>query len=100
LAGAWQSALLLRYAVLTLLAIHFIQLNWWWPILVPALFVGFLAMRSLLTLWRNRKRFPAGVLKNALRFLALIPLLAMLDVATIIGTVDWFAQEKLGHELK
>lgn len=95
LAEAWQSALLVRYAVLTLLAIDFIQLTRWWPVLVPALFGGFLTLRSMATLWRNRKRFPCGPLRNVFRFVALVPLLGMLDVATMIGTIDWLAKDRL-----
>ncbi|MCU1266343.1 MAG: glycosyl transferase family 2 [Acidobacteria bacterium] len=91
----WQAAILIRYAVLLLGAIILAAFTGWWPIVLVTLLVLLLTARSLAALWRNRKRFPAGIGRNLRRLLLLIPILIVLDAATVVGTVDWIVRDKL-----
>jgi glycosyltransferase involved in cell wall biosynthesis len=92
----WQAAILIRYSLLLLGAIIVASFTGWWPIVLLALLVLLLTARSLVALWRNRKRFPAGIGRNIRRLVLLIPILLVLDAATAVGTVDWIVRDKLG----
>jgi len=91
----WQAAILIRYAVVLLSAFVVAAFTGWWPIVTLALLLLLLVARSVVALWRNRKRFPAGIGRSIRRLLLLIPLLMVLDAATILGTVDWIVRDKL-----
>ena len=91
----WQAAILIRYALVLLSAVVVAAFTGWWPIVIPSLVLLLLTARSVLALWRNRERFPAGIGRSVRRLLLLIPLLLVLDAATILGTVDWIIRDKL-----
>jgi hypothetical protein len=52
--------------------------------------------RASVAIWRNRLCYPGGILEDALRLIVLVPLIAMLDAATFIGTLQWTVKDKLG----
>jgi hypothetical protein len=54
-----------------------------------------LAARAAVAIWRNRSCYPAGIFENVVRMLVLMPLIAMLDAATIIGTLQWAVTPKM-----
>ena len=95
LGGQWQTAILMRYVALLLCVLVASLFTRWWPILALGLFVALLGARSLAALSRNRRRFPARISRNLRRLLLLIPLLVILDTATIVGTLDWIIRDKL-----
>lgn len=92
----WQAKVLARYGVLILLSVILIALTKWWPLFSAALLLMMLTGRGLISLWRNRSRYPAGLGRNAVRLLVLVPLLATIDAATILGVVQWLIIDKLG----
>jgi glycosyltransferase involved in cell wall biosynthesis len=92
----WQAAIMIRYAVVLLSAFVAAVFTRWWPIITLAVLLLLLVTRAIAALWRNRKTFPAGIGRSISRLLMLIPLLAVLDAATILGTVDWIVRDKFG----
>ncbi|MEP6819468.1 MAG: hypothetical protein ABJA18_08020 [bacterium] len=65
--------------------------------LVPlVLWLLMLGARATVAIWRNRACYPAGLFENAVRMLVLIPIIATLDAATIIGTLQWALKDKPG----
>jgi glycosyltransferase involved in cell wall biosynthesis len=92
----WQAKVLARYGVLIIFSVVLIGLTKWWLLIGAGLLLTMLKVRALIALWRNRSRYPAGPGRNALRLLVLMPLLATIDAATILGVVRWLIVDKLG----
>jgi glycosyltransferase involved in cell wall biosynthesis len=85
----WQATILTRYAVLLvlLLAALLIDPRWVWvPILAWLLM---LALRAFVSIRRNRHCYPASFLRNLARAVLIMCVLAALDAAAIIGSVQW-----------
>ena len=57
---------------------------------------GNAAARATVAIWRNRLCYPGGLFKNVVRLLVLIPLIALLDAATVTGTLQWAVRDKAG----
>jgi glycosyltransferase involved in cell wall biosynthesis len=92
----WQALVLARYGLLMLCAAILFGLTSWWPIITLALFLLMLIARAIVALRRNRRRYPAGLVRNAARLLVLIPLLATIDAATILGVAAWLVRDQAG----
>ena len=90
----WQAAIFKRYALLLATALSAFWLGTRWLLVTLLLWLLLLAARGLVAIWRNRACYPAGLLKNAVRLLVLIPLLGMIDAATITGTLAWAVRDK------
>ena len=85
----WQKTILSRYLVLSVLAvvIALIQPRWLW---VPfVLWVAMLAARAVVSIWRNRFSYPASLSRNLKRLPVLIFLIAVLDSASLLGSIQW-----------
>jgi glycosyltransferase involved in cell wall biosynthesis len=91
----WQASLLARYGLLVVCAAISLGLTSWWPIITVGLFLLMLIARAILALWRNRRRYPAGLVRNTARLLVLVPLLATIDAATIVGVTAWLVLDVL-----
>lgn len=92
----WQAAIFKRYALLVLYALLGLAfVRRWWLVTVVALWLVMLAARAALSLWRNRRYYPASAAHNASRLLLLVPLIATLDAAAIGGTINWLVADKL-----
>lgn len=92
----WQASLLARYGLLILGAAVLFGLTSWWPIFTLGLFLLMLIARAIVALWRNRHRYPTGLVRNTARLLVLVPLLATIDAATILGVAAWLVKDKAG----
>jgi glycosyltransferase involved in cell wall biosynthesis len=92
----WQAAIFKRYGLLLLSALPVFWFGAGWLLVTLVLWLSMLGARAAVAIWRNRACYPASILENALRMLVLIPLIAMLDAATIIGTLQWAGKDKLG----
>lgn len=92
----WQAAIFQRYGLLIVsaLPVFVVGLRWLWITLL--LWVMMLAARALVAIWRNRFCYPGSLLENVARLLVLVPLIAMLDAATFIGTLQWAVKDKSG----
>jgi glycosyltransferase involved in cell wall biosynthesis len=91
----WQAAIFQRYALLLLTALPALFFGWWWLIITGLLFVLLLAARAIVAIRRNRRSYPASFGHNLLRLVLLIPFIAVLDVAAIVGSIQWLVHDKL-----
>ena len=85
----WQAKILLRYAMLAILLIValLIEPAWvWFPIGVWLLM---LMARAAISIRRNRLCYPASFTRNVMRAAMVMSLLAALDAAAIIGSIQW-----------
>ena len=85
----WQATILFRYAVLLVLFVLALFVDPW-LVLIPVLSsLVMLAARAFVSLRRNRACYPASLFRNLLRGAFIMLLLATLDAAAIIGSVQW-----------
>ena len=85
----WQSTILVRYGVLALLlvVVLIVAPSWaWFPI---AAWLLMLVARAAVSIKRNRICYPASLFQNLLRGATVMSLLAVLDAAAILGSVQW-----------
>jgi len=85
----WQAAILFRYGVLALLLIAalIVEPSWaWFPI---AAWLLMLVARAVVSIRRNRSCYPASLLHNLRRGAMVMSLLAVLDAAAILGSIQW-----------
>jgi glycosyltransferase involved in cell wall biosynthesis len=85
----WQSTILFRYGVLAvlLLAVLVVEPAWvWFPI---GAWLLMLITRAAVSIRRNRNCYPASLFHNVLRGAMVMSLLAVLDAAAILGSIQW-----------
>ena len=85
----WQSTILVRYGVLAALALAALIIEPRWIWFVTALWLLMLVARAAVSIRRNRVCYPASFLQNVARGTMVMSLLAVLDAAAIIGSVQW-----------
>jgi glycosyltransferase involved in cell wall biosynthesis len=85
----WQSTILVRYGVLVALALAALVIEPRWIWFVIALWLLMLAARAAVSIKRNRVCYPASFLQNIARGAMVMSLLAVLDAAAIIGSIQW-----------
>ena len=85
----WQAAIFKRYGLLLLSALLVFRFGAGWLSVTLVLWFLMLCARAAVAIWRNRACYPGGIFENTLRMLVLIPLIALLDAATIVGTFQW-----------
>ena len=85
----WQKAILIRYAVLFVLVVlaAIFDPRWLWVPVV--LWLAMLAARAVVSIRRNRRCYPASPFRNVVRVALIMCVLAALDAAAIIGSVQW-----------
>jgi GT2 family glycosyltransferase len=91
----WQAPLFRRYGLLLLSTFPVIWFGAEWLVVTLALWLSLLCVRAAIAIWRNRARYPGSIFENALRLLVLVPLIALLDAATIVGTLQWATRDRL-----
>lgn len=91
----WQAAIFQRYAVLAASALPAHVFGYSWLLVTLILWFLTLAARGLVSLRRNRRCYPANPRRNFVRLLVLIPLIAVLDAATFVGSIQWLLKDKL-----
>ena len=85
----WQATILIRYGVLAVLLVAalIVEPAWvWFPI---GAWLLMLIARAVVSIRRNRFCYPASFLHNIFRGVMIISLLAVLDAAAIIGSIQW-----------
>jgi glycosyltransferase involved in cell wall biosynthesis len=85
----WQATILFRYAVLLALVVLALLVDPWWVLVPLAVWLLMLAARAAVSIRRNRHCYPASLFHNLGRAAMIMSLLAVLDVAAIIGSVQW-----------
>ncbi len=85
----WQAAIFQRYALLAASALPVFWFGYRWLLVTLILWLLMLAARAAVAIWRNRDCYPGGPVENVIRLFVLMPIIALLDGATIIGTIQW-----------
>jgi glycosyltransferase involved in cell wall biosynthesis len=91
----WQAPLFRRYGLLLLTVLPIFWFGSKWLVVPLFLWLSLLSARAGMAIWRNRARYPGSILENASRLLVLIPLIALLDAATIVGTLQWAVKDRM-----
>jgi glycosyltransferase involved in cell wall biosynthesis len=85
----WQATILGRYAVLLVLLVLALVVDPRWVWLPVVAWLLMIAARAVVSIRRNRHCYPASFFQNIIRFFVIVSLLAALDTAAIIGSVQW-----------
>ena len=85
----WQATILFRYAVLLVLLLLALIFDPRWVWLPIGAWLLMLAARAVVSIRRNRHCYPASLTHNVVRASMIMSLLAVLDVAAIIGSLQW-----------
>jgi glycosyltransferase involved in cell wall biosynthesis len=85
----WQAPIFKRYAIIVLSALPVIHFGVKWLVVPFTLWLGFMLVRTVRAIWLNRRSYPAGLMRNSVRVILIVPILASLDLATFVGTVWW-----------
>ena len=91
----WQGTVFIYYAMLGAATVQGLRFGLRGLLFPPILWLLFLSARATKSLYRNRKGYPAGYLRNFARLCVLVPIIAMLDAAAIIGSINWLVGDYL-----
>lgn len=89
----WQSTILFRYAALTALLLVSLIVEPAWAWFVIAAWLLLLVARTVVSIRRNRFCYPAPFFRNLIRGPIVMSLLAVLDAAAILGTIQWLLRD-------
>jgi glycosyltransferase involved in cell wall biosynthesis len=85
----WQATIIFRYAVLLVLTVPALIVDWRWILLPLGLWDFMMIARTVVSIRRNQHCYPASFSHNLRRALMIMTVLAVLDAAAIIGSVQW-----------
>jgi glycosyltransferase involved in cell wall biosynthesis len=91
----WQAPIFRRYGLLLVSLLPVFWFGWRWLLITAGLWLAMLLARAGVAIWRNRFCYPGNLIRNTVRLLVLAALIALLDGATIIGTVQWLIKDRL-----
>jgi cellulose synthase/poly-beta-1,6-N-acetylglucosamine synthase-like glycosyltransferase len=91
----WHAVVLGRYALLLLASLPALAVGARWLAFVAALWLLMIAARAVAASYRKRGVIKTGHVRATLRLLALVPLIATIDAATIIGALHWLFADKI-----
>jgi glycosyltransferase involved in cell wall biosynthesis len=91
----WQAPIFLRYALIATSIVPAFFLSSRWLFIPLVLWLLFVTLRAIKALRRNRMSYPASVARNLARLCLLIPIIATLDAAGFIGSINWLLADKL-----
>ncbi len=91
----WQAAIFRRYALVILIAVPAIFAGVKWLIVPSLLWLALMVGRAVKALMQNQNSYPAGILRNILRLLLIVPIVATLDAAAFTGTISWLLRDQL-----
>jgi hypothetical protein len=91
----WQAAILRYYLLVALFAAPAILVGARWLLATGAFWLFLLAGRGVIALHRNRFIYPAGLARNVLRLLYVIPIIAILDGAALVGSISWLLFDRV-----
>lgn len=91
----WQAAIFQRYALIALAALPALFVGAKWLFIPVLLWLALLVARAFRAIAQNRFSYPAGIFRNSLRLLLIVPIIVTLDAASFAGTITWFFRDKL-----
>lgn len=92
----WQQTIFLYYALIAATSFGVFFMGPRGLIFPPVAWLLLLIARSAKTLYQNRKIYPAGLARNLARLVLLVPIIATLDAAALIGSINWLLRDQLG----
>jgi len=92
----WQRRIFIYYALIAASALISPAFGPKALIVPPLLWLLLLGARALTALRRNRTSYPASFARNLARFFLIVPIIAVLDAATFVGSISWLLRDKLG----
>ena len=90
----WQARIFFRYALLLATALPAFVIGWRWLAVTLLLWLIMLAARALLSVKRNSRSYPATWSRQLVRLVVLVPLIAVIDAAALVGTIKWLLTSK------
>lgn len=91
----WQGSIFIYYALLAASAFNKTVIFGRRALFVPpVLWLLLMVARATRALLRNRRSYPAGPVRNLGRLIVLVPILATLDAAAFIGSINWLLRDK------
>ncbi len=91
----WQAAIFSRYGIILALVLVAAFAGGRFVFLPLGLWLLFMILRAGKALRRNRISYPAGLGRNLARMVLLVPIIATIDAAAFVGSIDWFLRDKL-----
>jgi glycosyltransferase involved in cell wall biosynthesis len=91
----WQGQIFIYYALLGASTIKALTFGLRSLIIPPILWLLLLSVRAMKALYRNRKSYPASYFRNFARLCVLVPIIAVVDSAAIIGSINWLMSDYL-----
>lgn len=85
----WQATIFFRYALLGIITLPVIVFGRRWLVVPLGCWLALLLARGVKALVKNRRVYPAGIGRNLLRLFMLVPIIATLDLAAFIGSLNW-----------
>jgi glycosyltransferase involved in cell wall biosynthesis len=92
----WQGTIFLRYGLIAAAIVPAFFLSSRWLFIPLVLWLLFMVLRATKALGRNRQNYPASPARNLARLCLLVPIIATLDAAAFVGSINWFLGDKLG----
>lgn len=90
----WQAAIFLRYAPLVIITVPVVFFGVRWLVVPFGAWLVLMLARAVRALQKNRFVYPAGAGRNLLRLFMLIPIIATLDLAALIGSLNWLLLDR------
>jgi glycosyltransferase involved in cell wall biosynthesis len=91
----WQKTIFIYYALIAASTFSVFLLGVRGLFVPFAVWLVFLVARAARTLHRNRHNYPASLPRNLARLSLLVPIIATLDAAAFIGSINWLLRDKL-----
>ena len=91
----WQRTIFVYYALIAASTFSVLLVGVRGFLVPPIVWVMFLVARAGKTLYRNRRTYPASIVRNLARLTLLIPIMATLDAAAFIGSLNWLLRDQL-----
>ena len=91
----WQAPIFLRYALIAASIVPAFFLSSRWLFVPLILWLLLLTARATKALRQNRKSYPASYARNLARLCLLVPIIATLDAAAVIGSINWLLRDQL-----
>jgi glycosyltransferase involved in cell wall biosynthesis len=92
----WQGTIFIYYALLGMSSVKALSFGWRSFLIVPPiLWLLLLTTRALKSLYRNRKGYRASLVRNFARLWLLVPIIAVLDAAAFVGSLNWLIGDYL-----
>lgn len=91
----WQARIFKRYLLIALTSVPAILLGARWLIVPVLLWLLMLMARAFVSIHRNRNCFPATIAQNFVRVFVVMLVIAVVDFAAFVGTLEWLFGDRL-----